>query len=148
MRVLVTALLAATLAACGGSERDRDAPAERGRLVVSFELARQAVYQEGSLGYLRVADADSGEVAREARVTGPVGPAPGPEGPRVEGVVFDERVAAGRYHVVSWQRPCSGNCEFLDEPSARCEVVVTVGAGRTVRRVIELDRRGCTFASD
>ncbi len=140
MRPLLSLLFVAIVAGCGGSQNGRERPEETGRIVITEELPRRAIYQEGSIGYLRVAEADSGRVVFADRVSGPG------VRQRRDGILFGERTPAGRYRVVSWQRPCNGNCGALGAESDRCEVVVDVGAGETARRLVKLDRRGgCTF---
>jgi hypothetical protein len=43
------------------------------------------------------------------------------------------RLAAGRYRLTSWARPCDGNCGYLDPPTDRCSAAVRVRANRTTR---------------
>ena len=45
-------------------------------------------------------------------------------------------VEPGRYLIVSYQRPCDGNCSLLDPPTDRCRATVTVPSGRTLRVTI------------
>jgi hypothetical protein len=39
-------------------------------------------------------------------------------------LIFDERLPPGAYRLVSYQRPCAGNCDYLDPPTDRCETVL------------------------
>ncbi len=142
MRPLLSLLFVAIVAGCGGARPAPERSEEPGRIVITEELPRRAIYQEGSIGYLRVAEADSGRAVFTGRVSGP--------GVRQlrDGILFDEQLPADRYRVVSWQRPCNGNCGALSAESDRCEVVADVGAGETASRLVKLDRRGgCTFTA-
>ncbi|MFN8051202.1 MAG: hypothetical protein U0Q22_07205 [Acidimicrobiales bacterium] len=46
--------------------------------------------------------------------------------------VLDRRLEPGTYEVESYQRPCDGNCGFLDPPTDRCVEHVTLAADETV----------------
>ncbi len=140
MRPLLSLLFVAIVAGCGGSKTARERSEEPGRIVITEELPRRTIYHHGSIGYLRVAEADSGRAVFTGRVSGPG------VRQRRDGSLFDEQLPAGRYRVVSWQRPCNGNCGALAAESDRCEVVGDVGAGETDSRLVKLNRRGgCTF---
>jgi hypothetical protein len=93
---LVVALFA--LAACGGQSPGDAGPAT---LEVEQRFEGNAVYIEGSLSYIRL----EGKTTAEEQL----------ENGRAE-----VRVEAGDYTLHSWQRPCSGNCGYLDPPTDRC----------------------------
>jgi len=65
------------------------------------------VYREGTVSFLRVRDA-GGEVVVRRRVR---------HRPRFR---MSRRLRPGRYRVISYQRPCDGNCRLLDSPTDRC----------------------------
>ncbi len=91
----------------------------------------EGVYIEGSISYLRVR-ALRGALVLE-RSSGP-------------GVRFRVRtkLAAGRYRVTSFERPCDGNCTVLDPPVARCSKRITVfPGGRTGVRTTVRPTDGC-----
>jgi Beta-lactamase enzyme family len=51
---------------------------------------------------------------------------------------------AGLYRVISYQRPCAGNCSMLDPPTDRCSRRVRVYAGETTRvSTVTRPGRGC-----
>ena len=54
------------------------------------------------------------------------------------------RLPPGRYTVVSFQRPCAGNCDLLDPPTDRCARRIRIlSGGRTEVRVVVRSGRGC-----
>ena len=60
----------------------------------------------------------------------------------------DGSLAPGAYHLISYQRPCDGNCGYLDPPTARCEASLELDAGTTRTVTVTLnDRGGCTVTS-
>ena len=133
LRKLATCLLAGLAVGCGAQE-------EPGRLVVVERHPRGAIYQEGSIGFLRITRIGAGRPAFAGRVTEP-------HGARGR-TLFDRELPPGEYRVVSFQRPCNGNCGALGGMSDRCEVEVRVRSGETVRRVMALGRRGgCRFGA-
>ncbi len=135
VRRLATWVLAGLATGCGAED-------DRGRLVVVERHPPGAIYQEGSIGFLRITHAASDEVVFDSRVTEPHG--------RRGGVLFNRRLPPGRYRVVSFQRACIANCHAgaLDDPSDRCETVVSVRPGETARRAMRLGRRGgCRFTT-
>jgi D-alanyl-D-alanine dipeptidase len=88
-------------------------------------------YIEGSVSFLRVFAAN-GRLVLEERSAG-----------RVRWRV-SRRLPEGRYRVTSFERPCSGNCGFLDPPRERCSRRIRIFAGgRTGVRVTVRPHRGC-----
>jgi D-alanyl-D-alanine dipeptidase len=87
---------------------------------------------EGSIGFLQVRDA-RGALVIERRSSG-------------SSVRFRVRraLAPGRYRVTGFERPCSGNCMFLDPPTARCSrrVEILPRGGTGVRTTVR-PGRGC-----
>lgn len=104
---------------------------ERGKLTLSqrFDLS-DGPYVEGSISYLRVRKGQR-VVFRRSR--------PG-------GIRAKLTPRAGRYRVVSYQRPCEGNCSVLDPPTDRCSRHVRVYAGERSRvRIVTRPGQGCTM---
>ena len=78
--------------------------------------AAQPLYIEGSIGYLRVVALDTGVVLRKGRVKNAA--------PGTTRRLFKRFLKPGRYRIVSYQRPCDGNCGYLDGPTERCDATV------------------------
>ena len=74
------------------------------------------VYDEGTVSFVRVRDA-SGALAVRRRVR---------HRPRFR---ITRQLPSGRYRVISYQRPCSGNCELLDPPTDRCARPIRILSG-------------------
>ena len=67
----------------------------------------RGLFKEGSISYVRVRDADGDLVVRR----------------RVRHKVsfrLVRKLPPGRYRVISYERPCEGNCGLLDPPTGRC----------------------------
>jgi D-alanyl-D-alanine dipeptidase len=99
----------------------------RGTLSVTqrFDVSGGA-YTEGSVSSLQVRR--GGHVVRERTVTG----------------TLSVRLRAGRYRVVSFQRPCHADCSLLDAPTDRCWRRLRVFAGELTRvRVVTRPGDGC-----
>jgi hypothetical protein len=114
------ALIAASLfAACAEDAPVAAAPPPAGpaRLIVRESLPPQPVYIEGSVAFLRLQRLRS----RAVVIDGPVTAGDGVRGRRP---LFDRKVAPGTYRLVSYQRPCVGNCGYLDPPTDRCEATL------------------------
>jgi hypothetical protein len=151
---VLPALAALVLAGCGSQsappvgERGQtvvDARAEgsvdvRVRQVLDFSKAR---YTEGSYSYIRVERPDGKEVVEE----------------RVDeerdcsefecvSKVF-VRLDPGEYRLVSFQRPCEGNCGFLDPPMDRCARSIGVLAGEALNIVVTVrPGEGCKIQAN
>jgi D-alanyl-D-alanine dipeptidase len=94
-----------------------------------LDLSRGA-YTEGSVGFLRVLDRQGTPVVEESTQSARW---------RVR-----HQLPAGRYRVTSFERPCSGNCLFLDMPRERCSRRIRILAGgRTGVRSVVRPGRGC-----
>ena len=93
----------------------------------------RGVYVEGSISYVRVRDASGDTVVRRRTAAA-----------RFRMV---RKLPPGRYRVVSYQRPCDGNCGFLDPPVDRCSRRVRIrSGGLTSVRVTLRPGRGCTMS--
>jgi hypothetical protein len=87
-------------------------------------------YVEGSVSYLRVRDRRRAVFrhSRQGRIAARLRP------------------RAGLYRVVSFQRPCAGDCSTLDPPVDRCSSRVRVHAGETSRvSAVTRPGKGCTM---
>jgi hypothetical protein len=106
-------------------------PTQRGTLTLSHRVDPSGgVYTEGSVSYLHLRHGDR-VVFRRSR-SGPIKARLHPR--------------AGLYRIVSFQRPCDGNCELLDPPTDRCSERVRVYAGESSRvRAVTRPGRGCTI---
>jgi D-alanyl-D-alanine dipeptidase len=93
----------------------------------------RGVYVEGSISFVRVRDSSGDTVVRRRTAAA-----------RFRMV---RKLPPGRYRVVSYQRPCDGNCGFLDPPADRCARRVRIlSGGRTSVRVTVRPGRGCTMS--
>ena len=94
--------------------------------------ASRGVYVEGSISFVRVRDRSGDVVVRRRTVK-----------PRFR---MRRTLRPGRYRVISYQRPCDGNCSFLDPPVDRCARRVRIrSGGRTEVSVTLRPGRGCTM---
>lgn len=132
---LVLAIMLAAVAAGCGAASDR-APADRaasgpGRLTVVHERPSPPRYIEGSVSHLKLVRADTGEVIDDGPLSAdPVAP------------MYTRELPAARYRLVSFQRPCEGNCGMLDPPTDRCERTIDVGPGEALEATVVLPRSG------
>jgi len=126
--LLVLVLLA--VAGCGGSE----APSSdsTGQLLVQQSFVGQSLYIEGAKSYVSAEPASGGD-AKEVELS------------------YDDRAATGslrlepgRYTLKSWQRPCDGNCGYLDPPTDKCSGPVEVASGADTHVTIKVEPgKGC-----
>jgi hypothetical protein len=136
-------IAAALLAGCaeGQPRAAPAAPAGPARLIVRETLPTQPIYREGTIAFLRVERLRS----RTAVIDGPVTRRGVIRG---RGPLLDRKLAPGAYRLVSYQRPCDGNCGYLDPPTARCEATVELAAGDTRTVTVVLDvHGGCSVRS-
>jgi D-alanyl-D-alanine dipeptidase len=57
---------------------------------------------------------------------------------------MQRKLRPGTYRVISFQRPCNGNCDLVDQPTDRCARRVRIlSAGRSEVGVTVRPRRGC-----
>ena len=131
----VTAVLAVLVAAPGCSD---SAPAVSGPpqalhgapLVIREARAAHPLYIEGSIGYLRVVDADTDIVVRKGRVR--------TAAPGTTRRTFKRFLRPGRYRIVSYQRPCDGNCGYLDGATEHCETTIELHDAGPRRLTLEI----------
>ena len=59
------------------------------------------------------------------------------------------RLDPGAYRLVSFQRPCDGNCGIVDPPTDRCSGDIDAKADARVEATVRLSPGdGCTIAAD
>ena len=92
--------------------------------------AAQPLYVEGSIGYLRVTALDTGVVLRKGRVENAA--------PGTTRRLFKRFVKPGRYRILTYQRPCDGNCGYLDGPTERCTATVEVRDNQPRRVTLDI----------
>jgi hypothetical protein len=122
------------LAGCGGSQ---PAPrsADPAKLHVRQECVAGSLYIEGSYSYVRV-EQDEKKVV-QVRLKGRK---------TLETTV---RLEPGSYRLVSFQRPCDGNCGYLDPPTDECSGGIEAKAGGLVEATVRLSPgEGCTIDAD
>lgn len=132
MRSLLVLALSVALASSGcGEAETQQAPPTSATLSVQQVLDTSgALYIEGSLGYLRLVDA-GGSTVFEKRLD-------------PEKLAVSREVPAGEYVLQSWQRPCDGNCGYLDPPTDRCDATLTLAPDSDVHVMITLrPANGC-----
>jgi hypothetical protein len=119
------------MAGCGAPEAGAEPAAG---LVVREELPPMPLHVEGSLSFLRV-DGPGGEVVFDGPAT---------DGMQVRGrdPLLERSLPAGEYRIVSHQRPCQGNCSYLDPPTDRCERTVRLEPGATLTATVVLAQQG------
>jgi hypothetical protein len=121
--------------AIGGTTTPRPGGARTGKgtLEVSQSVDQSGpMFIEGAIGFLEVRSV--GRLVQ--RADGPMG-------------MVHLRVAlpAGTYRVVSYLRPCDGNCGYLDAPVDRCTTAADVSAGSVTKALARVTpTQGCTFA--
>lgn len=124
MAVLAAAALAASAAA--GTAKPT--------LRVTQAFVGSVHYVEGSIGYVRIQSRAGRTLAEKTFRTS-----------------SELRFALmpGTYRLVSFQRPCDGNCGYLDPPTDRCGRLLRVHAHVTVSaQVLVSPGSGCTIRFD
>jgi hypothetical protein len=131
MRTLIPVVLVVAagvaLAADANATGAGDGRASSGTLDLQMRLPGGEVYTEGSVTHVRLVTA-SGRILVD--------------GEREVKPLLARRLAPGRYRLSTYQRGCSGTCETLDPPSARCSRSIAIHAGTTLalRLVLVYDR--------
>ncbi len=130
MRTFAAVAALAALLAVGAAAQNEN---KRGRLRVSERLVGGLdPYIEGSIGYVRIRTR-----AGKLVTSGKFGLARRP---------LRFALGPGTYRLFSFQRPCDGNCGFLDPPTDRCSRLFRLRARRTVAATILLSPgSGCTI---
>ena len=84
-----------------------------------------ALFIEGSYTYFRIENA-GGSVVLRHRFT---------DGTRK----LATKLLPGKYVLVTYERPCDGNCDYLDPPTARCESTFRVRSASPIRVSVRYD---------
>ena len=115
--------------ACGGRESPREPVDGSGPLLIEKALADGPIFAEGSVTHLRIAGDDGRAVVDALH---PI--------ETLDVPLADLGLPEGAYTVTAVERPCQGNCDYLDPParSTRCELRVHILADRTIRIAIVL----------
>jgi hypothetical protein len=119
------------LSACGSAATKPSSDGVDASLQVKHVLDSSAgVYTEGSIWHLRVVGSAVDAVLDRDLKTDRV----------------SLQLPAGRYRLESYERPCDGNCGYLDPPMDNCSGSVTAEAGATVNVHVTLKPgQGCTI---
>lgn len=122
------AVVVAVLALPAGAE------AAPGTLDMRQSLDRsRGLYTEGAVSYVRVLST-RGRVVVARRV----------RRPRFR---MKRELVPGHYRVISYQRPCDGNCQRLDPPTDRCARAIEIlSRGLTEVRIRVRPGHGCTMS--
>ena len=100
-----------------------------------FQQQKSCCYIEGQTSYVVVRDATGKVVLRRSFFEFDT-----------PGAVVDRQLPPGRYEVVSYQRPCDGNCGYLDPPVDRCTRRITLTAGDDISLTSEwAPGEGCSL---
>jgi hypothetical protein len=141
VRELVMASLALlALSACAGDESPDPGPDAVDLPVRQIYDMSQGGYFEGSYSYVRVENLDGDELMEERFPQ---------EGRKLGELRFlfamTLRIDPGSYRLVSFQRPCSGDCGHLDPPTDECSREIVVVRGRPVEATITVrPGEGCS----
>jgi hypothetical protein len=122
------------LAGCGGSKAP---PSSAGpaTLHVRQEWVGGSLYIEGSYSYVRLEQ--DGKKVVQVRLKG---------SKTAEATL---RLEPGSYRLVSFQRPCDGNCGYLDPPTDRCGREIEAKADGLIEATVRLSPgKGCTIEAD
>lgn len=143
---IVIALASLAVAACGGTEAGNPGaatePEATGVRVRQLYDISKGVYVEGAYSYVRVDDLD-GDALVEKKLD---------DSTQRDDRTFVSATALslepGTYRLISYQRPCSGNCSYLDPPTDRCAREIVVEAGAPLDVTISLQPgAGCTIGT-
>jgi len=130
-RLLAFFVVLAALTSC--SENSSESSPDAGELRVEQEFAGNAAYAEGSYSYVRIEEDDGDEVS-EKRLD---------DVPRP---TWTTHLEPGSYRLISYQRPCAGDCSTLDPPTDRCEKLFHVARrGRIAAAIRVSPGEGCTI---
>lgn len=132
--LVLSVAIALLLAGCGES-LDRPREQQEARLIVQEVLPAVPVYTEGSVSFLRVKKSDTDEIIAAGPMT---------DGAQIRGrdPLLNKVVEPGEYQIVSFQRPCAGTCQQLDDPTDRCETTATLTPGKTLFATVLLRQEG------
>ena len=124
-----TVVLGISLLVGCGSTKPQATNSRPAMLRVKQVMVPGSLYTEGSFSYVRV-ERDGQEIAKV----------------KLEDSRAELRLDEGSYRLISFQRPCDGNCGLLDPPVDRCERSVQLLADETLHvKVVLHQRGGCTM---
>jgi hypothetical protein len=127
----LVAIAAGASSACGG-DQPRSSDLGMATLHVRQEWERGGLYVEGAYAYVRLER--DGESVTEVRLSDA----------RIPRATI--QVAPGSYRLVSFQRPCDGNCSRLDPPTDVCSRALEVEPDAQLRAIVRLTPgKGCTI---
>jgi hypothetical protein len=116
----------------------REVPAGPTGTLRVTQVQTACCYTEGQVSYLSI--------------TGPGGPVIADRSFRPlanRAVLYSVLLAAATYEVVSYQRPCDGNCDNLDGPTDRCWGLFDLAPGALIAVVVRFaPGKGCTMSID
>jgi hypothetical protein len=131
-RMIVVVAAGCVAAAAPGVMANGDEAGNKGRLVVTEKVVnRFGIYEEGAISYLKVRRRADGKVVLRRRY----------QGRRIR---LAEELPARRYRLISFVRPCSGNCDNLDPATDRCTAKFRLRPDTKVRaRTVTNDGEPC-----
>ena len=106
---------------------------------ISVRQTVQCCYREGALSYVLVHQIGNSKVTtRVTRLLAPLDPT----------LLLGTELSPGRYVVSSFQRPCDGNCDFLNAPVDECSSEpIELHAGTAVNVLVSvIPFGGCTIS--
>ena len=125
-----TVVLGISLLVGCGSTKPQAANSRPAMLRVKQVMVPGSLYTEGSFSYVRV-ERDGQEIAKV----------------KLEDSRAELRLDEGSYRLISFQRPCDGNCGYLDPPMDQCDLPVDVAPDELVTATVRLSPgKGCTIA--
>ena len=114
-------------------------PLATGRIAVSQTV--QCCYREGAVSYVVIRQAGNDAAAtKTSRLLAPLEPT----------LIIGTELAPGRYMISSFQRPCDGNCGFLDPPVDQCAAgPLELRAGTVINVLVSvIPFGGCTISTE
>jgi len=106
---------------------------------VAVRQTVQCCYREGAMSYVIVHQVGSDHAtSRVSRLLAPLDPT----------LLFQAELDPGVYQIGSFQRPCDGNCDFLDAPVDQCNSgPVELQAGTVVNLLVSvIPFGGCSIS--
>lgn len=127
--ILIASVAALGWSACGGYEpASPDAADLRIRQIWDESVG---LYAEGAYSYVRV-ERLNGDKLIEKRLD--------------DAGRTTMRLDPGSYRLISWQRPCDGNCGSLDSPTDECSGELRVRPSRSVQATVTVRAgEGCSI---
>jgi hypothetical protein len=106
---------------------------------VAVRQTVQCCYREGAMSYVIVHQVGNDHAtSRVSRLLAPLDPT----------LLFQAELDPGVYQIGSFQRPCDGNCDFLDAPVDQCNSgPIELQAGAVVNLLVSVvPFGGCTYS--